>query len=354
MPRTSGQPSIGSRVEDASALGDSSTTYRPAQSSSAPAADGRPGRLRLARPRHGARRRINVALLLMAAPAIVVLFIFQYLPMAGIYLAFVKYRAYNGIFGSEWVGLYNFQFLFRSGAAWRITFNTVFMNSLFIVANLVVALAIALLLDEIRDRWSWLSRFYQSVLFLPHFFSYVVVTYFALAFLDPSTGLLNHVLRAVGLPTVNWYASPQFWPIILTVVSVWKGVGFWVIVYAAGILAINPEYFEAARVDGATKWQQIRRITLPLLTPLIILNFLLSIGGIFRADFGLFYLVTNNSPLLYPRTDVIDTYVYRSLTQLGDVGMSAAAGVYQSVVGLLLVIAANWLVRRSDPDKALF
>jgi putative aldouronate transport system permease protein len=290
----------------------------------------------------------------MASPALLVLLVFAYLPMAGAYIAFVDYRPVDGIFGSKWVGLTNFQFLFRSGDALRITINTVFMNALFIIANLVVALTIALLLNEIRDRWSWLSRFYQSVLFLPHFFSYVIVSYFALAFLDPSTGLLNKVLGFFGAPQVNWYATPNWWPVILTVVSVWKGVGFWVIVYTAGILAIDPEQFEAARMDGATKRQQIRLVTLPLLTPLIILNFLLSIGGIFRADFGLFYLVTNNSTLLYPRTDVIDTYVFRALTQLGDIGMASAAGVYQSVVGFVIVIAANWLVRRRDPEKALF
>lgn len=304
--------------------------------------------------RNGMRRGTNGTLLLMAVPALIVLFVFSYLPMIGAYIAFVNYRPVDGVFGSTWVGLQNFQFLFFSGDAWRITFNTVFMNSLFITANLVVALGIALMLNEIRERWSWLSRFYQSVLFLPHFFSYVIVSYFALAFLDPSSGLVDRVLGLFGVAPINWYALPGAWPIILTVVSVWKGVGFWVIVYTAGILALNPEYFEAARIDGATKRQQIGRITLPLLTPLIILNFLLSIGQIFRADFGLFYLVTDNSPLLYSTTDVIDTYVFRALTQSGAIGQASAAGLYQSVVGFFLVIAANWLVRRRDPEKALF
>lgn len=290
----------------------------------------------------------------MALPGVAFLFVFAYLPMAGIVIAFQSYTADGGIFGSPWVGFNNFAYLFSTSDAWRITFNTVFMNSLFIAANLVVALTIAILLNEIRGRWAWLGKFYQSVLFLPHFFSYVVVAYFALAFLDPRTGLVNHVLALFGIPAVDWYSTPGAWPIILTIVSVWKGVGFWVIVYTAGILAISPEYYEAAVLDRASKWQQVRYITLPSLTPLIILNLLLSIGGIFRADFGLFYLVTNNSSLLYSTTDVIDTYVFRALTDLGDIGMSSAAGVYQSIVGFVLILIANWLVRRRHADQALF
>ncbi|MFF1879770.1 ABC transporter permease [Leifsonia sp. NPDC058230] len=290
----------------------------------------------------------------MALPALAVIFVFQYIPMAGLLIAFQNYKASTGLFGSQWVGFSNFEYLFATNDALRITVNTVFMNSLFILANLVVALLIAILLNEVRDRWAWLGKFYQSVLFLPHFFSWVVVSYFALAFLDPANGLINHLLEFVGLPKVNWYGEPGFWPAILTIVSVWKNVGFWVIVYTAGILAISPELYEAARIDRASKWQQIRHITIPSLMPLIIINFLLSVGGIFRADFGLFYMVTNNSTLLYPTTDVIDTYVYRSLTSLGDVGMASAAGFYQAIVGFALVIIANWLVRRNDPDRALF
>ncbi|MEU6718084.1 ABC transporter permease subunit [Nonomuraea sp. NPDC046802] len=296
-------------------------------------------------------RSHNLPLLLIALPALLALLVFYYLPMLGIYIAFVDYRPARGVFGSEWVGFENFDFLFRSGDGWRITFNTVVMNSLFIVATLVTALAIALMLNELRDRWKWLSRFYQSILFLPYFFSYVIVSYFVMAFLDPDRGLVNH---AFGLGQHNWYAEPGYWPIILTVVSVWKGVGFWVIVYTAGILAIGPELLEAAQIDGASKWRQIYHVILPILTPLIIVQLLLSIGNIFRADFGLFYLVTNNSTLLYPSTDVIDTYIYRSMTKFGDIGMASAAGAYQCVVGFVLVVLANWLVRRRNPENALF
>ncbi|GIH19375.1 ABC transporter permease [Rugosimonospora africana] len=309
---------------------------------------------RAVRARRRGSRGSGVSLWLMALPGLALLFVFAYIPMAGIVIAFQSYSAVGGVFASPWVGLQNFAYLFSTSDAWRITFNTVFMNSLFIAANLVLALTIAIVLNELRGRWAWLSKFYQSVLFLPHFFSYVIVAYFALAFLDPQTGLLNKVLGFFGAAPVEWYSTPGAWPVILTVVSVWKGVGFWVIVYTAGILAISPELYEAAEVDRASKWQQVRHITLPSLTPLVILNVLLSVGGIFRADFGLFYLVTNNSATIYSTTDVIDTYVFRSLVNLGDIGMSSAAGVYQSIVGFVLILIANWLVRRRHADQALF
>ncbi|GAA5190663.1 sugar ABC transporter permease [Rugosimonospora acidiphila] len=308
-------------------------------------------------PVHRKRRRFRRAdgvLLLMGLPALLLLFVFSYVPMAGLVLAFENYRPRQGIFGSAWVGLQNFKFLFVGGDAWRITVNTVGMNALFIVANLVVALGLALLLNEVRDRSPRLAKLYQSAMFLPYVFSYVVVTYFVVAFLDADSGLANHLLLDVGMKPIDWYARSGFWPVILTVVEVWKTVGFWVIAYLAAIIAINPEYYEAASMDGAGKWQQTRRITLPLLSPLITINLLLSVGHVFHADFGLFFQVPRNSSLLYPTTDVIDTYVYRALTSLGDVGMSAAAGLYQAVVGFVLVLVANWLVRRRDPAKALF
>jgi putative aldouronate transport system permease protein len=307
-----------------------------------------------ARRRRSARRRSNLVLFLMGAPALAVLFVFSYVPMAGLVLAFEDYRPREGVTGSRWVGWQNFVYLFSGGDAWHITFNTLFMNALIITATLITSLTLALLLNEIRDRSPRAARLYQSAMFLPFVFSWVVVSYFVFAFLDADHGLVNHLISASGGNPVDWYSQPGWWPLILTVVAVWKGVGFWVIAYLAAILAIDPQYYEAAALDGAGKWQQIRRITLPLLSPLIIINLLLSLSHIFHADFGLFYQVPRNSTLLYPTTDVIDTYVYRALTSLGDVGMSAAAGLYQAVVGFILVLVANWLVRRRDPDKALF
>ena len=302
----------------------------------------------------GRRASKDGALLLMMLPGLLVLLVFSYAPMVGLVIAFKNYRAYQGIWGSAWSGLQNFQYLFSTADAWHITYNTLVMNSLFIATTLAGSLGIALLLNEIRDSGTWLPRFYQSTLFLPYVLSYVLISYFVFALLSSDSGLLDKLLIRIGLHPVDWYSSPQYWPAILTIVNLWKSAGFWSIVYLAGILAISPEYYEAARIDGANKWAQIRYITLPLLMPLIIINVLLSVGRVFYADFGLFYQVTGNNGLLYSTTDVIDTYVYRSLTSIGDVGMAAAAGAYQSVVGFVLVVLANWLVRRIDPEKALF
>ena len=301
-----------------------------------------------------ANTKRDVAMLMMMLPGLLVLFVFAYLPMFGIIIAFKDYRAYQGVLGSQWVGLKNFQYLFGTDDARRIVVNTLAMNALFIVSVLVVALAIALLLKEVQGSSRWLSKFYQSTLFFPYLFSYVIINYFVFALLNTSNGFVNHTLEAVGVHPVNWYQSAQSWPVILTLVTVWKNAGFWSIVYLAGIIAINPEYYEAATIDGASRWRQMWRITLPLLKPLIVINLLLSIGRIFYADFGLFYQVTRNAPELYPTTDVIDTYVYRTLTTIGDVGMASAAGTFQAVVGFFLVLLSNWLVRRTEPQSAIF
>jgi putative aldouronate transport system permease protein len=306
------------------------------------------------RTRRQARRRADAVLLLMGAPALLLLLLFNYLPMAGLVAAFEDYRPREGFLHSSWVGLENFRYLFTGSDTWHITYNTVLMNALIIAATLVCSLALALLLNEVRDRSPRAAKVYQSAMFLPFVFSWVVVSYFVLAFLDADHGLANQVLKAFGAHPVDWYSDPGPWRIVLVVVAVWKGVGFWVVAYLAAILAIDPAYYEAAAIDGASRWQQSRRITLPLLTPMISINLLLDISHIFHADFGLFFQVPRNSTPLYPTTDVIDTYVYRSLTSLGDVGMSAAAGLYQAFVGFVLVVGANWLVRRRDPDKALF
>ncbi len=300
------------------------------------------------------RRRKDLFLLLMGAPALIVLFIFNYIPMAGVILAFKDFRASDGIFGSRWVGLSNFTYLFTGGDAWRITRNTVLMNLLFISANLIVAIGLALLLNEIRERSRWMSKIYQSTMFLPYVLSYVVITNFVLTFLENNTGIVNHVIRSFGGAGIDFYNAPGWWPLVLTLVEVWKGAGFWVVVYLAGIISINPQFFEAASLDGAGRWKQIRLITLPLLVPLILINVLLSVSHIFNADFGLFFQVTLNSPTLYPTTDVIDTYVYRSLTSTGDIGMAAAAGFYQAFIGFALVVSANWWVRKRSGENALF
>jgi putative aldouronate transport system permease protein len=290
----------------------------------------------------------------MALPGLLLLIAFSYLPMVGAIIAFKNYRASDGLFASPWAGLKNFEFLFGSGTALRITWNTLALNATFIVTVLVVALTLALMINEVRHRSRWLVGFYQSALFFPFFISYVIVGYFAFAVLNTDTGLANKALGGLGLEPVRWYAEPERWPLILVLVNLWKGVGFSVVIYLSGMLGIDPEYFDAAAMDGASKWQQVRYITLPLLAPLITINVLLQIGRIFFADFGLFYFVPRDSSLLYPTTDVIDTFVFRALRSLGDFGMAGAAALYQSLVGFALVLFSNWIVKRRDPDRALF
>jgi putative aldouronate transport system permease protein len=296
--------------------------------------------------------RSNLTLLIMATPGILFLLVFAYLPMVGLIIAFKDYRFADGILGSAWVGLENFRFLFGTDIAIRVTRNTLMMNTIFIIVNTTGSLVIALLLNEIYR--SWASKYYQTMLFFPYFISWVIVSYFVFAFLNANTGLVNQLLVSMGLDRVIWYRAPEFWPVILALGNFWKGVGFGSVIYLAGILAISSSYYEAAQIDGATKLQQIRHITLPLIRPLVIILVLLSIGHIFNADFGLFYFVPRDIPLLYETTDVIDTFVYRSLVELGDISMAAAAGFYQSIVGLVLVLVANWLVRRINPEEALF
>ena len=296
--------------------------------------------------------KTNLSLLSMSLPGVVLLFIFAYLPMLGIVIAFKDYRFNLGIFGSEWVGFQNFRFLFGTDAALRITRNTMLMNILFIGTITVCALVVAILMNEVyRSR---MSKYYQTMLFFPYFISWVIVSYFVFAFLNGQTGLINQWIDALDIKRIAWYRSPEYWPAILVLANLWNGIGFSSIIYLAGILGISPELFEAAKIDGAGKLQQIRFITLPMLYPMIIILTLLAIGRIFHADFGLFFFLPRDNPLLYSTTDVIDTFVYRSLVELGEISMAAAAGFYQSFVGFLLVVGANWVVRRVNEDYALY
>ena len=294
----------------------------------------------------------NAVFFFMSLPALLLLFIFSYLPIPGIIIAFKNFKAAKGLFGSDFVGLKNFEFLFTSSTAWRITSNTIYLNTIFIVTGIAMSLGIALMLNEVRR--PGLARFYQSSVFFPYFVSWVIVGMFSFAILNADNGLINSALVKLGLQPVLFYSKPQYWPTILTIVHLWKSSGYWSIVYLAAILGINTEYYEAAMIDGASRWQQITSITLPLLMPLIIINVLLSVGRIFFADFGLFYYVTNDNSMLYPTTDVIDTFVFRALRSMGDFGMSAAAGLYQSVVGFALIVLSNWVVKRIDSEKSLF
>lgn len=296
--------------------------------------------------------RKNLPLTVMALPALIVMFLFRYLPMAGLLLAFKRFSVRKGIFGSDWVAFKNFEFLFKTSDAWVITRNTICYNALFILLDLVLAVAMAIGLSELLHKRR--AKIYQTIFMAPYFLSWVVVSFMMFSLLSVDNGLFNHLLAYFGFEGVNWYAEPGKWPFILTICQMWKTIGYSTVMYISTLTGISNDYYEAAIIDGATKWQQIRRITLPCLKPMMIVLTILAIGRIFYADFGLFFQLPRDSGPLYPVTQVIDTYVYRALKETGNVGMAAAASLYQSVVGFVLVVAANLAVRRIEPDSALF
>ncbi|KKI92440.1 sugar ABC transporter permease [Bacillus sp. SA1-12] len=292
-------------------------------------------------------------LFLMTLPGIIYLLINNYLPMLGIVIAFKNYNALDGFFGSEWVGLKNFEYLFKTKDALIITRNTLFYNALFIILNTIFALGLAIFLNEIKNKIA--ARFYQSVVILPHLISTVIVGFLVFALLSVENGFINRtVLPMMGMDPISWYSESKYWPYILTIVNMWKNIGYLSVVYLAAIIGIDKEYYEAADLDGASKWKQIRYITIPMIVPIITIMTLLAIGRIFYADFGLFYQVPLNAGAIQSTTDVIDTYVYRALLNTGDIGMSSAAGMYQSLVGFTLVLISNYIVRKRSKENALF
>jgi len=293
-------------------------------------------------------------LLIMMIPGLLYLLINNYLPMFGIVIAFKDINFSKGIFGSDWAGLKNFEYLFKTSDAFIITRNTILYNVLFLFLGTTLSLSFAIMLNEVRRKL--FVRTYQAIISMPHLISWVIISYLVYAFLNPDNGLLNRtILPLFGNDEgIYWYAEAKYWPFILTIVDQWKGIGYGSIVYFAALLGISEEYYEAARIDGASRFQQIMKITLPIVVPVIIMMALLQLGRVFYSDFGLFYQVTLNSGALFDTTATIDTYVFNGLTGSGNLGMSAAAGVYQSVVGFLLVITVNFLVRRKSKESALF
>ena len=292
-------------------------------------------------------------LYLMMLPALLYLLINNYIPMAGMVIAFKKLNFAKGIWASPWAGLKNFKFLFASKDAWIITRNTLLYNVAFILVNMVVGIAIAILITEVRN--TKLKKIYQSAILLPFLMSMVILSYIVYALLSAENGLVNNsILPLFHIDSIQWYQEPKYWPVILIIANCWKGVGYGCLIYIASLIGIDPSFYEAARLDGASKWQEITKITLPSLVPTIITLLLLSIGRIFYSDFGLFYQVPMNSGVLFPTTNVIDTYVYRALIEQGNISMSSAAGVYQSLVGFCVVMLSNWIVRKVDKDQALF
>lgn len=289
----------------------------------------------------------------MILPGAVYLLINNYLPMFGLVIAFKDINFRKGIFGSEWVGLKNFEYLFTTSDAWIITRNTLLYNIAFIILGIIFGVTFAILLNEIRQKI--LLRTYQTIILLPHLVSWVVISYFTYAMLSVDTGMINKsILPLFGIEGISWFTEPKYWPFILTIMNIWKGFGFSCVVYFSSIVGINKEYYEAAQLDGASRLQQIFRITIPMIKPTIITLLLLNLGRTFYSDFGLFYQVPMNSGMLFSTTNVIDTYVFRSLMQIGNIGMSAAAGFYQSIVGFIMVIGANLIVRKVSSENALF
>lgn len=289
----------------------------------------------------------------MFLPGAIYLIINNYIPMAGLVVAFKKYNVRAGIWGSAWNGLENFKFLFATSDAWVITRNTILYNLAFIIINTVIGIIFAIFICDVLNKK--LKKIYQSAILFPYLMSAVIVGYIVFAFLSQSTGIMNNtILSALGIDPVNWYSEAKYWPFILIFVNTWKGVGYGCLIYISTINGIDPSLYEAAMLDGASKWKQIRNITLPSLVPTVITLTLLNVGRIFYSDFGLFYQVPRNSGLLFSTTNVIDTYVYRGLMESSNVGMSAAAGFYQSLVGFALVLLANFIVRRFSRENALF
>lgn len=293
----------------------------------------------------------NRELFILSLPGVIYTFIFAYLPLLFLVVAFKRFRFDLGIWGSEWVGLDNFKFFFTSEAAAIITRNTVLFNLTFIILTTLISVTLAILMNELTSKW---VKIHQTVLFLPYFLSWVVVGYIVQTFLDSRNGLLNQLFETYGFDPISWYQEAKYWPFIIILVHLWKHIGFATLIYYGGLIGIDSTYYEAAKIDGASKWQMIKKITIPMLMPLIIILFIVDMGKIFRAEFGLFYFVPNDVSFLYSATDVIDTYVYRSLRVVGDLGMATAVGLYQSIIGLILVVTTNYIIRKINKDHALW
>ncbi|GGG61154.1 ABC transporter permease [Paenibacillus radicis (ex Gao et al. 2016)] len=293
----------------------------------------------------------NRQLYTLAIPGIVFLALFSYIPMFGHLIAFERFQPVKGIWGSEWVGLDNFKFFFGSQDWLRVTFNTVYLNALFLIFGIGIALLLAILINEATS--TLLKKISQSLIFLPYFISWLVVSLMIMAFMS-TDGLLNQWLGQLGISEVNWYQNAKLWPIILTLVYVWKFSGYYSVIFMAAIVGISNEYYESARIDGATRLQQILHITIPSIRSVIVVLLLLGVGRIFFGDFGMIYGIIGDNSILFPTTDVIDTYSFRALRQLGNFGMSSAVVLYQSIMGIAAILIFNKIAKKIDPESRLF
>lgn len=295
----------------------------------------------------------NSSLFLMLVPGLVLLFLFNYLPLGGIIIAFKDINMAKGILRSDWAGFRNFEFFVKNPSFPLIIRNTLGYNLLFMLVGNLISLTVAIGLNELRRKFS--RQFFQSAILLPYFLSWVAISYLVLSFLSMDRGLINTMLlQPLGLDPVSWYQEKQFWPWILTFMNRWRYTGYDSVIYLAALSGLDKTYFEAAQVDGANKWQQITRITIPMISQVIVIVVLLALGRIFIGDFDLFYTVPRNSGPLFDVTNVMDTFVYRALIQYGNISMAAAAGLFQSILGFVLIVTANFVVRKVDADKSLF
>lgn len=294
----------------------------------------------------------GIPIYLMMLPGLIYLFCNNYMPLFGIVIAFKKVNWQKGLWKSDWVGFDNFKFLLKSSEAVTMLRNTILYNIVFIVLGTVCAIAVAILLNEIVSKRA--KTVYQSSILLPYLMSWVIVSYLVFALLGSESGFVNGILQKLGMKEISWYQETKYWPFLLVFINLWKTIGFNMVVYYSSIVGIGQEFYEAAKLDGASKWKQITSITLPLLKPTVITLFIISLGAIMTSDFGLFYQVPKNQGVLYPVTQTVDTYVYNALMKLGNVPMSSAASVLQSVVGFVLVLAGNAVVRKYEKNSALF
>lgn len=311
------------------------------------------------RPSKLGKHKKTLLLLSMVAPGAIWLILLRYLPMTGIIIAFQDYEFYtpnptmfNNIFHSEFVGFKNFEFIFASTSSLKMILNTLGYNLIFIALGLIISVSFAIMLNEITKKF--VAKSFQTLMFFPYFLSWVVASYFVLAFLDPTRGLIVHAQMNAGGEVINWYNDTRPWPYIIVLCNIWKNVGYSAILYLAAITGIDQSQYEAARIDGASKWQQVKYITLPHLKTMIVILFIMNIGKIFNADFGLFWNIPMQSGALIPVTEVIDTYVYRALANSNNTGMATAAGLLQNVVGFICIMTANTIVSKVDPDSSLF
>lgn len=294
-----------------------------------------------------------IAVYLMLLPAMIYFTINNYLPMYGVTIAFRKLDYKLGILNSPFNGFENFRFLFASGNMGPVIRNTILYNIAFIIIGTIFPITVAILFNEIRNKMA--KKMYQTIILLPYLMSMVIVSYLVFAFLSADNGFINKsILEPLTGHTVSFYQEKAYWPFILTFVSQWKGIGFAMVLYLSSILGISSDYYEAARMDGATKLQQIKHITLPFLKPTVIMMTILSVSRICSSDFGLFYQIPKNSGTIYSVTQTIDTYVYNALMNQNNISMSSAASVLQAIIGFILVITANLVIRKISREDAMF